>query len=76
MPSRKTERYQYPHTAVLKFQIKVHKVLREGGLDPVPVSDEELRKYGIDKFAVMSVSGFDKADCIKQVKQKLEALNG
>ena len=59
-----------------QFQIKVHKVLREGGLDPVPVSDEELRKYGIDKFAAISIEGFDKADCIKKVKQKLEALNG
>lgn len=73
---KKPERYQYPHTAVIKFQIKVHKNLQEGGLDPVPVSDGELRKYGIDKFAAISVSGFDKIDCIKKLKEKLEKLNG
>lgn len=70
------ERYTYPHTAVIRFQIKIHKTLQEGGLDPVPVSDVELRKYGIDKFAVISISGFDKTDCIKKVKEKLEELNG
>ena len=75
MPKR-TERYQYPHTAIIKFHIGVHKVVEDNNLDPVPVSEQELAKYGMKKFASISVSGFDKADCMKKVKEKLEKLNG
>jgi len=70
------ERNQYPHQAIVKFKISVHKVLNGGGLDPTPVSDEDLKKHGINRFANMSVTGFDKNDCIKKLKEKLEKLNG
>lgn len=71
----KLERHQYPHQAVVKFKISVHKVLNGGGLDPTPISRKDLKKYGLDTFANISVSGFDKNDCIKKLKEKLERLN-
>jgi len=65
-----------PHTAVIKIQIRVHKTFKDGSLDPNPIKTDELNKYGIGPFADMKIEGFDKTDCIKKVKERLEKLNG
>lgn len=68
------EAYQYPHYATIVFDIKINKMLPDGSLDSSFVSEKELNKFGISKTAVFGVHGYDKVDCIKKVKQVLEAL--
>ena len=33
-----TNRADIPHAAIINFTIAVHKVLKDGSLDPIPVS--------------------------------------
>tara|TARA_R110002167_G_C12447461_1_gene631428 strand:+ start:213 stop:437 length:225 start_codon:yes stop_codon:yes gene_type:complete len=71
-----TNRADIPHTAVINFTIAVHKVLKDGSLDPIPVSTDELNKYAIAPNASIKVDGVDRASCIDNIKKKLEKFNG
>ena len=71
-----TNRADIPHTAVINFTIVVHKVLKDGSLDPIPVSMEELNKYGIAPKASIKIDGVDRASCIDNTKKRLEKFNG
>ena len=71
-----TNRSDIPHTAVINFTIVVHKVLKDGSLDPIPVSVEELNKYGIAPKASIKIDGVDRASCIDNIKKRLEKFNG
>lgn len=68
------EAYQYPHYAQINFHIDVFKVMPDGSLDPKKMSKRELEKYGIAETAIFGIEGFDKADCIKKVKEVLGGL--
>jgi len=72
----KPNRVDVPHTAVINVQIKVHKTLKDGSLDPIPLTSKELNRYGIGPCASMKIEGFDMISCIKKTKEKLEGLNG
>ena len=48
----------------------------DGTLDTTPLSTKTFNKYGISNAAEFTLDGFNEADCIKQVKDKLESLNG
>jgi len=72
----KPNRTDVPHTAVINVQIKVHKTFKDGSLDPIPMTNKELNRYGIGTCASMKIEGFDKISCIKKIKEKLEKLNG
>jgi hypothetical protein len=71
-----SERSNLPHKAIIGINIYVHEVLKNGDLDPIPASNEELARYNIGQSAKIAVSGFDRADCIKKVKEVLEKLDG
>ena len=71
-----TNRANLPHKAIIHIGIAVHEVLRNGDLDPIPASEEELARYGIGRHAKMTVDGFNRADCIKKIKELLEKLDG
>tara|TARA_R110000824_G_scaffold373162_1_gene563425 strand:- start:280 stop:504 length:225 start_codon:yes stop_codon:yes gene_type:complete len=71
-----TNRADIPHAAVINFTIAVHKILKDGSLDPTPVSTEELNRYGIGPHADIKIDGIDRAACIDKIKKKLEKLNG
>ena len=71
-----TNRADIPHTAVINFTIAVHKVLKDGSLDPIPVSVEELNRYGIAPHADIKIDGLDRASCMNNIKKRLEKFNG
>ena len=48
----------------------------DGSLDTTPLSAKTFNKYGISNAAEFTLDGLNEADCIKQVKDKLESLNG
>lgn len=71
-----TDRADIPHMAIINFTIVVHKVLKDGSLDPIPVSTQELNKYQIAPKASIKIDGVDRASCIDNIKKRLEKFNG
>jgi hypothetical protein len=71
-----TNRADIPHAAIINFTITVHKVLKDGSLDPIPVSTQELNKYEIAPKASIKIDGVDRASCIDNIKKRLEKFNG
>jgi hypothetical protein len=69
-------RADVPYSAIIKVSIKVHKQLKDGSLEPKYLSAEELNRLGIAPCAEMRIDGFDKNSCVKNIKDKLEKLNG
>ena len=65
----------FPHRAIVTFNIDIRAINLDGDVDIVGLSDERLSKYNIGKKAEFTVSGGSEADCIKNVKTKLEKLN-
>lgn len=59
------------HSAVLHIKIEVYDVLDSGELSGKPLSRKELKEHGIPVSALAKVNGFDKFDCLKNLKQKL-----
>ena len=59
------------HAAVILLKIEVHEVLDSGELSGKPLSKQDLKEFGIPISAVARVNGFDKFDCMKNLKQKL-----
>jgi len=66
----------FPHLATIKFQVVVNPIMQDGSIHPTPASKEKLNKCGIDEYAILQVQGPDLYTCIKNVKEKLEKLNG
>ncbi len=71
-----TDRANLPHKAIIYIGVAVHEVLKNGDLDPIPASEEELSRYNLGRHARVAIDGFDRADCIKKVKELLEKLDG
>ena len=57
------------------FDIDIRSLNVDGSSDVNSLSDERLSKYNIGRKAEISISGVSEADCIKNVKTKLEKLN-
>jgi len=66
---------EFPHRAVVNFDIDIRAINLDGDVDVVSLSDERLSKYNIGRKAEISISGVSEADCIENVKTKLERLN-
>lgn len=69
-------RRDYPHNAIVTLKIDIRKINRDGALDHQVMGDHLLRKYGISTKAQWSISGASEAECIKNLIEKLEKLNG
>lgn len=65
-----------PHHALIRFTIEVVKRNTDGTLDTTPVSGKTFKKYGISNTAEFTLDGFNEADCLRQIKETLESLNG
>mgnify|MGYP005997681955 CR=1 FL=1 len=64
-----------PHQATITFNVDIRALNSDGDLDTNSLSDERLSKYNIGRKAEISISGVSEADCIENVKTKLERLN-
>ena len=64
-----------PHKAILYVNIEVHEVLPTGECSGNIVSSNILKDKGLKKNIVLSVDGFDRFDCLKRLKEKLEEFN-
>ena len=66
---------EVPHRGIITFDIDIRSLNVDGSSDVNSLSDERLSKYNIGRKAEISISGVSEADCIKNVKTKLEKLN-
>ena len=61
-----------PHTAVICCQLEIHSLLNTGECSGKIVDDKTLNKHGLKPTFLLGVSGFDRDDCIKNLKSKLK----
>ena len=69
-------RVEWPHHATITMKIDIRKMNSDGSLDHKVLGNEILRKYNMTNKAQICISGTTEADCIKNLKQMLEKLNG
>ena len=65
---------ELPHVSVVTFNIDIRPLNPDNSLGE-SLSDERLLKYNIGKKAQMNISGVSEAECIQNIKNKLEKLN-
>lgn len=66
---------EFPHKAIITFDIDIRTLNVDGTLGHDSLSDERLLKYNIGKKAEIKISGVSEADCVQNVKRRLEKLN-
>ncbi len=71
-----TPRTICPHHATITFKIDVRKMNNDGSLDHKVLGNEILKKYGVSNKAQICISGPTEADCIKNLVEMLEKMNG
>jgi|TARA_R110000824_G_scaffold143518_2_gene311214 hypothetical protein len=69
-------RRDYPHHTTVTMKIDIRKINKDGTLGHEVMGDHLLKKYGISTKAQWCVSGASEAECIKNLKNKMEKLNG
>ena len=69
-------RGEQPHHATITIKIDVRKINGNGTLDPLVMGNGSLEKYGMSRKAQLYLSGPTEAVCIKNLKERLERLNG
>jgi len=66
-----------PHIGVVKFRIFIHRLLPDGSIDPEVIDCSDLfDKHEMTSLGEISISGYDKWNCVQKVKDKLESLSG
>lgn len=63
-----------PHTAIITIKVEVQDILDSGECSGTPMNGNELRKAGIAPTSVITISGFDKFDCLQKLKEKLNDI--
>ena len=69
------EKRELPHRAVVTFDVDLRAINLNGSIDEARVSDKRLSKYNIGQKAQFTVTGVSEADCIDNLKKRLEKLN-
>jgi len=69
-------RSECPHHATITMKIDIRKMNSDGTLDHRVLGNNILRKYGMTNKAQVCISGASEGECIKNLKQMLEKLNG
>lgn len=60
--------------AQIRFYIDVIEKLPDGSLSPNKLNDSELRELGIEGAAVFGIEGYNKENCVDNIKQVLQGL--
>ena len=69
-------RTEFPHHATVTLKIDVRKMHPDGSLESSVIGNEILKKYGVSRKAQICTSGATEADCIKNLNEMLEKMNG
>lgn len=69
--------YDVPCVGFIDFNIFVHKLLNDGSIDPEILNcEKEFDELQASRAARITVTGINKLDCLRQIKEILEKLNG
>lgn len=60
--------------AVLNIVFEVHEVLPTGECSGKTLTTADLAEVGLKPKMIAQIKGFDKFECLKKLKQKLEEL--
>ena len=66
---------ELPHTSVITFDIDIRPINPDNSLGE-SLSDERLLRYNLGKKAQINILGVSEADCIQNIKNKLEKSIG
>lgn len=69
-------RAEWPHHATVTMKIDIRKMNSDGSLSHSVLGNNILKKYNMTNKAQICISGASEAECIKNLKQMLEKLNG
>lgn len=61
-----------PHRAVILINIEVHEVLPTNECSGKLVDISDLKDIGLKPKSVVSISGFDRQDCLKKLKKWID----
>lgn len=61
-----------PHRAVCLLNCEIHEVLPTNENSGKLVSIAEMKEYGLKPKIVVSISGFDRQDCLKNLKKWID----
>jgi len=65
-----------PHKAVVRMNISVHEVLKNGECSGTMMSLEELQRYGFNSDTIsVVVKGKDKYDCLRNLMTKIKEFH-
>lgn len=71
----KINRRECPHHATVTLKIDIRKMNSDNTIDPEIMGNILLHKYGISTKAQIEITGHSEADCILNLKRRLERLN-
>lgn len=63
------------HRAIVNLQIEVFPVLDSGECSGHPVTNEEMEKFKIKPSMLVSVDGFDRTECLRKLRRRIEEFN-
>jgi hypothetical protein len=64
-----------PHMAFISIKIEVRELLKTGEASSRMMSRDELKEHGINSSSLLMTKGKDKANCITNLKKKLEGTS-
>jgi hypothetical protein len=65
-----------PHIGTLKFNIFINRMLPDGSIDPLIIDCTDLfEDNDMASKGEIHVIGFDKLNCVRKIKEKLESLS-
>ena len=68
------EKRDLPHRAIVSFDVDLRAINLDDTVDSFRVSDKRLSKYNIGQKAQFTVTGVSEADCVENLKKRLEKL--
>jgi hypothetical protein len=64
-----------PHTGIIRFNIFIHQIMSDGGVDPEIIECiDDFKDFNMANRGEIHITGFNKHDCISKVKKILEGL--
>lgn len=64
-----------PHVGIIKLNVFVHRMLPDGSIDPEVLDcSDDFKDNKMTNQGEFHIRGFDRWDCVKKIKEKLEGL--
>lgn len=65
-----------PHIAIVSMNVCIHRVLPDGSIDPQILDcSDDFKDNEMAAKAEIRITGFDRWDCVRKIKKKLEEMS-